>query len=212
MASALTVQQTDKEITTILDFTVSQIMRLGIKAVSMDDLSRGMGMSKKTLYEHFSSKYELIEKALLRHILLEEQVINEIHLRAVDAIDEMAQIAEHTVIHFEQISPVLIHDLMKYYQDIWGHVVTHQTQFIQSKIGDNIRRGIEEGYYRGDVDIDVVIRLYGAKSFSLVDETLFDPRKFGRDRLIRQHILYHLHGILSDQGRKHLQDFHALMT
>jgi len=201
----------EQEIISILDYTVNQMMKLGIKAVSMDDLSKSLGMSKKTLYDHVDSKHELIEKAILRHLSLEKQVIDEIHKRSVDAIDEMAQIAEHTVVHFQQISPVLIHDFQKYYKDIWAYVVDHQTQYFFEKIESNINRGIREGFYRTDLDAEIVTKLYVSKSFSLVDETLFAPHKYSREHLIKQHILYHLHGILTSNGRKHMHDFHSLM-
>ncbi len=212
MTSTTIDKQTDKEIQSILDFTVNEVMKLGIKAVSMDDISKSLGMSKKTLYGHFDSKYDLVEKAILRHLSLEKQVIDEINLRAEDAIDEMAQIAEHTVVHFRQISPVLIHDLQKYYKEIWRYVVTHQTQYFIEKIGGNISRGIHEGYYRKNLDAEIITKLYISKSFSLVDESLFDPRQYSREHLIKQHILYHLHGILTETGRKHMHDFHSLMT
>ncbi len=201
----------EREIISILDYSVNEIMKLGIKAVSMDDLSKSLGMSKKTLYGHFTSKRDLIEKSILRHLSLEKQVIDEIHTRSVDAIDEMAQIAEHTVVHFRQISPVLIHDLQKFYKDIWSYVVTHQTQYFFEKIENNISRGIAEGYYRKNLDAEIVTKLYVAKSFSLVDDTLFDPHMYSREHLVKQHIQYHLHGILTDTGRKHMHDFHSLM-
>ncbi len=212
MVATTTHTQFDQEIISILDFTSNEMMKLGIKAVSMDDISKSLGMSKKTLYEHFDNKYDLIEKAILRHLSLEKQVIDEINKRAEDAIDEMAQIAEHTVVHFRQISPVLIHDLQKYYKDIWSYVIAHQTQYFFEKIGNNIRQGIAEGYYRKNIDAEIITKLYVSKSFSLVDESLFDPRSYSRDHLIKQHILYHLHGILTDIGRKHMHDFHSLMT
>jgi len=201
---------TQEEITGILDLTIAQIMRLGIKAVSMDDLSRSLGISKKTLYGHFDNKQDLVEQAIQRHIRLEEDLIKNISANAEDAIHEMSQIAEHVVIHFREIRPVLIHDLQRYYPEIWRHVITHQNQFIQENISDNITRGMSEGYYRDDINPEIVSKLYVAKSFSLVNEDLFSSRIYNRGLLIRQHLLYHLHGLLSDSGRKHLEDFHAL--
>ncbi len=200
----------DTDLHHILDFLTTQFMTYGIKSVSMDDLATKLGMSKKTLYQHFNNKQDLVSQSLSRHVKLEEEVIEEISRTATDAIDEMAQIAEHTVIHFRQIKPILIHDLQKYYRDIWQSVVIHQSQFIKTKIETNINRGISEGYYRSELNSDIVSKLYVAKSFSLVDENLFSLVNYPRELLVRQHILYHLNGILSDKGRKHLTDFNAL--
>lgn len=191
----------------ILDLSTAQFMKLGIKSVSMDDLSSDMGISKKTLYLHFDNKKDLVKKSMGRHIHQEEQLIREISRTATDAIDEMAQIAEHTVIHFREIRPTLIYDLQKYYRDIWDLVTKLHSVFIKTRIEDNIVRGISEGYYRQDADADIISKLYVAKSFSLVDEKLFSLQDYERERLITQHVLYHFHGILSNKGRKHLRDF-----
>lgn len=191
----------------ILDLSTTQFMKLGIKSVSMDDLSSAMGISKKTLYLHFDNKKDLVTKSMARHIQQEEQLIQEITRTATDAIDEMAQIAEHTVIHFREIKPTLIFDLQKYYREIWDLVTKLHSVFIKTRIEDNIIRGKSEGYYRQNADADIISKLYVAKSFSLVDEKLFSLNDYQRERLITQHVLYHFHGILSDKGRKHLRDF-----
>ncbi len=204
------ITTTDTDLYQILDFSTAQFMMFGIKSVSMDDLATKLGISKKTLYQHFTNKQDLVKKSLSRHVRLEENVIEEISHTANDAIDEMAQIAEHTVIHFRQIKPILIHDLQKYYRGIWQSVVLQQSQFIKTKIETNIKRGITEGYYRPELNSDIIAKLYVAKSFSLVDENLFSLVDYPRDVLVRQHILYHLNGILSDKGRKHVSDFNAL--
>ena len=197
------------QLTQILDLSHTLFMQLGIKSVSMDDLSSRLGISKKTLYQHVSNKHDLVRQSIERHTDLEKQALAEITRTATDAIDEMAQIAEHTVIHFRQIKPVLIHDMQKYYRDIWDTIVRLQSVFIKSKIEDNIKRGKDEDYYREDADPDIISKLYVAKSFSLVDENLFSLTDYPRDYLIRQHILYHLHGILTEKGRKHLYNFQS---
>ena len=193
--------------TQIIDLSNSLFLRLGIKSVSMDDLASKLGISKKTLYQYVPNKRDLVKQVIERHIELEKQAMIEITRTATDAIDEMAQIAEHIVLHFTQIKPVLIHDMQKYYKDIWERVLLLQSVFIKSKIEDNINRGKREKYYREDTNADIISKLYVAKSIRLVDETLFPPNEYPREELVRQHILYHLHGILTETGRQHLYNF-----
>ena len=142
-----------------------------------------------------------------RHISLERQMINHISDNAHDAIHEMAQIAEHIVIHLRQIKPTLIHDLQKYYKDIWNMVLELQSGFMQAKIEDNIIRGMNESFYRPNLAADIVAKLYVAKSLIIVDESVFSLQTYNRDHLVQQHILYHLHGILTEKGRQHLIEF-----
>jgi Transcriptional regulator len=195
-----------------LDYSNSRFMRLGIRSVSMDDIARGLGISKKTLYQHFASKKDLVNKSISRHVHLEVEALDHIEKVADNALDEMASFAEHTVIHFRQIGPALIHDLQKYYRDIWDVVISNHSIVIKTKIEQNIIRGIKEGYYRSDVDADIASKLYVSKSFTLVDEGLFPSTHYPREYLLGQHILYHINGLLSDKGRIYFRTFDLFNT
>lgn len=138
--------------------------------------------------------------------------MDEISENSTDALEEMVQMAEHTVIHFRQIKPALIYDLQKYYRDIWNKVTEYQSKYYINKISENIKRGQEEGLYRLEVSPEIIAKLYVFKSFSLVDEQLFSLQEYEREFLITQHIQYHVHGILSEKGRNQLKHFSFFKT
>ncbi len=192
---------------TILDNIVDHFMQVGIKSVSMDDIAHQFGISKKTLYQHFDNKKDLVNQAISKHIQLEQSLINEISRNSTDAVEEMVQIAEYTVIHFGQIKPALIHDLQKYYSEIWEKVMSYQSEYYIDKIKTNLQRGQHEEYYRSNLNPEIIAKLYVAKSLSLVNEQLFSLTDYDRETLITQHILYHLHGILSHTGLQYLDQF-----
>ena len=197
----------EKTTTAILDQCFDHFRRYGVKSMSMDDIAGKFGISKKTLYLQFENKKDLIFRAVSRHSVLKQELINSITEQANDAVDEMVQLAEHTVLEFRQIKPILIYDLQKYYREIWNFVMSSQHEFFIKQMSNNLKRGIMEGFYRTSIDPDIVAKLYVSKTISLVNEELFSLVDYKREHLLRQHLTYHIYGILSNKGREHFEQF-----
>lgn len=182
-------------------------MKYGIRSVSMDDLSSQLGISKKTLYQFCSKKEDLVDKVISHHVNLEKDALNDINHRAVDALDAMVQIAQYVVISFRDIKPGVVYDLQKYYPKSYEKLRRFHSEFIREEIRKNLQRGIKENLYRTGLDPIVISTLYESKAWILVDLNLFPASEFNAEHLLKQHILYHIHGILSENGTKRLKDF-----
>jgi TetR/AcrR family transcriptional regulator, cholesterol catabolism regulator len=175
-------------------------LRYGFRSVTMDDIARELGMSKKTLYQHFENKTEIIEQMSALHFLEEKAAIARIHTEATDAIDEMLQIARHVIYEVSKMSATAIFDMQKYYRHIWESWDVFKQDFVLKQIKSNIERGITEGIYRSDVSPDIIARLYISKSDCVVDEQNFPHEQFPKSHLFRTYIIYHLRGIVSPKG------------
>ena len=184
-----------------------EFMRLGIKSVSMDDISSKLGISKKTLYQAVESKKDLVTKSIKSFLKLERQLIKNISHTSNDAIHEMIQIGHHRVITLRNMRPSVIHDLKKYYPNIWELVKEFGDKEFGEVIIANINKGKNEGLYRPDINPQIISKLFRVKSWSIVDETNFSIQDFRMDELIREHLLYHLHGILSNKGKEHINKY-----
>ncbi|MEM9259152.1 MAG: TetR/AcrR family transcriptional regulator, partial [Bacteroidota bacterium] len=127
-------------------------MRLGIKSVSMDDIAREMGVSKKTVYQVVDNKKSLVRLVMEEDACKDVEVIKENHEQSKDAIDEFLRNSRYFIRQMREISPATLRDLQKYYPDIWKEQLqAHHAEFTQS-IADNLERGMEEGLYRDDLD------------------------------------------------------------
>lgn len=191
----------------IVQAALEEYFRYGLKSVSMDDISRKLGMSKKTLYQYVDNKKELIDKVIDYKIGIERQVFDALAKSTRDAVHEMVQLSEHIIEHFSDVSPSLVMDLMKYYPQLWSKVSSFQMEELKRMIENNIRRGHHEGYYRTNLDPDIIAKLYVSMCFSIDEEKLFPQRQYNRAQVIREVIMYHLEGILSAAGREHSKDF-----
>ena len=181
-------------------------MRYGIKSISMDDLARELGMSKKTVYQYVENKADLIQKVFEDHLEEEKQTLAQYRSEATNAIDEMIQIARHMIRALRTYSVTVLYDLQKYYRGTWQLMSNVHEQHFFRVIKDNLERGIAEGMYRQDINPDIVARLYISKSSSAADQECFPLSEYPVEELFVELMNYHLHGIVSQKGRDTMEE------
>jgi AcrR family transcriptional regulator len=188
--------------TNILEKVQELFMKYGLKSVSMDDISRNLGISKKTLYQCVDNKRDLIQKVFQKHIEEEEAAIREIVANSKDAVDEMIEIARFVTALLREVSPTTLYDMQKYYGDIWGMMEALHQDHIYTVIKTNLDRGIAEGLYRKDLNTDIIAKLYVGKTLLIVDEDVFPLKDYNKEKLYLEYVHYHLHGIALPKGLK----------
>lgn len=186
----------------ILQQTFALIMKYGIKSVSMEDISRNIGISKKTIYQHFDSKKTLIKEVVADHIANDQIALRQIIDNATDAIDEMVLVAQHVLHFLRGMSPSMMFDTRKYYPTIWQMVENQHIGFFLDITRKNILRGQKEGLYLTDINHEIVARIYVHQSLALSDETIFPLSTFTRSELYQAIVTYHIRGIMTDKGRE----------
>lgn len=188
--------------TNILEKVHELFMKYGLKSVSMDDISRKLGISKKTLYQCVENKRDLIKEVFQKHIREEEAAINEIVAKSKDAVDEMIEIARFVTALLREVSPTTLYDMQKYYGDIWGMMEALHQDHIYGVIKTNLDRGILEGLYRKNLNTDIIAKLYVGKTLLIVDEDVFPLKDYNKEKLYLEYVHYHLHGIALPKGLK----------
>lgn len=185
-------------------------LRNGIKSVTMDDVARELGISKKTLYLFVESKEDLVNKVLELHFQDEKSQCAEIYSRAADAVDEMFLVIENNAQALKQMKTNIVYDLQKYYREAWEKVIHYHYGFMYGVVRDNLVRGMHEGLYRPDIHVDILAKLHIAASFQLFDEQLFPQEKYPKTTLFKEFLMHFLYGIASEKGltaiRKRLQE------
>jgi len=183
----------------------SLFLRYGIKSVSMDDIARELGISKKTLYQSVENKKDLLMQVIQAHVTAELEAMTTIQTEAADAIDEMLRVTQYVLPTLRQMSPTVVYDMQKYYQEVWQLIEAYHNEHIFSMIKTNLQRGISEGVYRDDFNADIVAKLYVGKTMLVVDEDLFPLKNYNKENLFKEYIKYHIRGIASAKGLKLLE-------
>ncbi len=175
-------------------------LRYGIKSISMDDVARELGISKKTLYQFVGSKDDLVNKMLERHIAEEKNLCHQVSGVAENAVEEMFMVIESNAQQLQQMKTNIVYDLQKYHHDAWEKMQDYQRNFLYRIVRANLERGIREGLYRTGFDPDIVAKLHIAMSFQLFDENIFPQNTYPKATLFHEYLMHYLYGIVSDKG------------
>lgn len=184
----------------ILKAAVDLFWRYGVKSVTMDDIAKELGISKKTIYQHFNDKDAIVRDVVEREMRCEQHDMERLEAEASDPIDEVMRASDYIRASFATVSPVLLNDLKKYHPKAWALFQKHKHEHIIQGISGNLQRGIATGLYRNDIDVDVLARMRVEQIEMAFDPAIFPPQKFAIIEVHTQLIHHFLRGILTNQG------------
>ena len=186
----------------ILHKVTALFFKYGIKSVTMDDIARELGMSKKTLYQFFENKNDLLAQIMVCENERDEKMMCVVLENAENAVDEMMGFAKNGIEEFAKMktSSTIMYDLQKYYRDIWQQFETGINERIYIATKNNIERGKLEGLYRPEMDAEVIAKLYVGQLMSLINEDVFPSKSYDKVRLFQQYLIYHIYGIATPKG------------
>ena len=188
-------------------------MQYGIKSLTMDDLARHLGISKKTLYQSFSDKADLVLQGIQLHMDEEMEALDRLHDESENAIDEMFLMSQHVSGHLQQMHPSILFDLQKYYPMAFAKFEEYKLKTVMSCLIRNMEEGIEQGLYRENLNIPIVAGLYVGRMDLFFDQKLFPSTKYSPKDVYFEAIRYHIRGIASEKGLELLRDkFNSIDT
>ncbi len=190
----------DKNTIDILERVRELFFKYGVRSVSMDDICRDLGVSKKKLYLSFSSKNELVTKLLELERQNFEVIFDTYNFEGVNAIDILLTVSMAVGDRFRDVSPSMTFDLKKYYPDIYHNHIEERIEFIFTKIKINLEKGIAQGMYRDDLSVELVARLYIRRLIDLHNPEFFPADKFSFQTLFDAMFDNFIRGIANEHG------------
>jgi AcrR family transcriptional regulator len=191
----------------ILNHAQQLFMRKGIKSVSMDDIAADMAMSKKTLYKWFENKDQIVQAGMSRHLESTQLDCNAMIETATSAIDELFRMLDWVKQEFSNVHPSIFYDLQKFHPATWQLWQAHKNEFILSQIIENLRRGIAEGLFRADLDLDVIARLRLAQIELQFAPDIYPPREFANERVSVALLEHFMLGVATLKGHRLINDY-----
>ncbi len=185
----------------ILDTAAELYLTLGFKSVTMDDLAEQMGISKKTIYTHFKNKTQLVEQCTGRIFQRIVHGIDCICDQGKNPIEELYEIKQFVMVNLKNEKTSPQYQLKKYYPQIYNSLQEKNYELVKDCVRSNIERGIAQGIYRPDLNVEFIARIYFAATTSLKDDRLFPRHDFPMVTLMEEYLEYHLRGIVTPKGR-----------
>lgn len=178
------------------------IMKYGIRSVSMDDIANSLGISKKTIYQFYSDKDELVG-AIVEAILRKNQGNCANFLEGSgNAIDEVWRSKELMRETFMNMNPSVLFDMQKYHPKAFTRFMKHKNDFLYTVIRNNLERGIAEELYRPEINIDILTRFRVESMFMPLDPDFFSKLKHSILEVEEQLMEHFLFGIATLKGHK----------
>ena len=184
-------------------------LNLGFKSVTMDDIAHEMGISKKTIYQHFKNKTKLVETTAMHVFNKIANGIDCICELNKNPIEEVYEIKRFVMLHLKDEKSSPQYQLQKYYPKIYSTLKRKQFDKMLGCVKRNLERGLSQGIYRSSIDIDFTARLYFNGMISLKDQDIFPREDFAMSTLMNNYLEYHLRGICSAKGLETLTHLHT---
>jgi len=191
----------------IADVGFSLFRQYGVRAITLDEIALQLGISKKTIYEHFTGKDELVTEILRQRIGQVQEQFTELTSHSRDAIEANVLMIQFLDGLFRNMNPVVVMDLQKYHPDAFQIYQDHMYGFVINSMRRNLARGVEEGLYREDVDQEIMARFRVESCNMCFKPGTFPKDHFEMSRVQRQLLEHFLFGVATEKGYKLLMEY-----
>ncbi|HBF87458.1 MAG TPA: hypothetical protein DDX39_02360 [Bacteroidales bacterium] len=189
----------------ILSKVAELFQKYGIKSVTMDDIARELSVSKKTLYNYFTDKNDLVKKFVAE--VLDNKSHETIFLSEhLNAIEELIYVNKHVNQMLKDYNPAMFYDLRKYYPETHNEMIKIRRGKIHNAILANLKKGKIEGIYRKEMDEVIIAKLHVSRIDSLIENKYFTINEFTSPQFTKEIFTYHIRGIANEKGIKIFED------
>lgn len=176
--------------------------RYGIKSITMDEIASQLGISKKTIYQYYTDKEDLVDSVM-------DQKIKESQADCLSSIDEAENAVHEEFLvqdkfleHIRELNPVALFDMEKFHPATFQKFSQHRNNFMRDMVEKNLRKGMTEGLYRQDLRPDILSKFRVDSIYLSLSSDFFKEASFGLAELQQELFLHYVFGIASPDGNK----------
>lgn len=178
------------------------VMQYSIRSVSMDDIAANLGMSKKTIYQYFKDKDELVDAVVEDVIITNQGKCNADRDKAENAIHEIFLVMDMMAEMFKTMNPSILFDMQKYHPAAFAKFRKHKNEFLYNICAQNLERGVKEELYRPEIAIDILCRYRVESMFIPFSPEFRQSLKHNLAEIEEEIIIHFLFGLASMKGYK----------
>jgi AcrR family transcriptional regulator len=174
--------------------------RYGIKSVTMDDIAKDLGISKRTIYQHYPDKEAIVILVVKQELEMQKCQMDKMEEDELNPIAQMIQGADYMRVSLAHMNPVVFHDLKKYHPLAWDLFHQYKHEYIIKGIRENLAEGVETGLYRKDINVDMLSVLRMEQILMALDPSIFPADRFNMMTIQMEFVHHFLRGILTAKG------------
>jgi AcrR family transcriptional regulator len=179
----------------------------GLKSVSMDDLARKSGTSKKTIYQLVADKNELVDKVVEDLVRCHTEALGQCTAEARNAVEEVMLRGRVPFVTLASVNRNFFYELEKFFPFAWSRLITHRRQVMVPAIVANLERGVSEGHYRGDLNKNLIAGIRLQQIITALDPKEFTGQNISTQQLMNDLTEFYLHAITNNKGKQLLNKY-----
>ena len=180
----------------ILEAATPMFYQHGIRKVKMDDIAKCLRISKRTVYEIYADKEDLLLEVLQHSDEANRQKMKRLDVPGTNVIDIIILFFKQKAEEISRINPVFFEDMQRYPKLLEFFRKRRKRQGVETQ--DFIRRGIDEGYFLTDINFDLVVMVADASVQFIMSNYLY--KKYNFKELLRAFMLFYIRGICTSRG------------
>jgi AcrR family transcriptional regulator len=193
----------------ILTKAADLFMRYGIRSITMDEIANQLGISKKTIYQFFTDKDDMVSAVIEQEIKRNEAECIQFRDGAADAVHEIFLALEDLDEMLKYTNPLMLYDLEKHHPRAFQKIKGYKYQFLYKALLDNLQRGIREEVYRNDFQSDIVAKNRIESAFLIFNPDLFPHSRYKMSEVSYELAMLFLHGVVTTNGKKLIEKYAA---
>lgn len=189
----------------IIETATKQFLEYGYKKVTMDEIADILGMSKKTLYQFFPSKYELLNAVADEKVTHINHYVNQIiESQDMNFIDKVHTIIKCVSNEHLQMRPAALLDIQKSVPEIWKKIMDIQKEQITIKFTQLIEIGKQQGYIRMDIPSEIITTIYSSAILTMLNPEVYNTLNRTPSECFQYAVKIIYEGILTEKGLNEL--------
>jgi AcrR family transcriptional regulator len=184
----------------ILEGAEDLFFKAGIRSVTMDEIARHLGMSKKTIYQFYRDKDEIVSALVYKKLEEDKCQMIDVANSSSNVMEEMVKMMKCAEEFFAKANPIVIHDLQKYYPEAWALFQKFKSEVVVDNMRDILKRGIEQGYVRENIDTYVMAKMHVWQVELGFDGSVFPHNEFNSWNIQLQFLEHFIYGICTEKG------------
>ncbi len=186
----------------IIEIATKAFLHYGFKNVTVDEIARQAGISKKTLYQEFSKKDDLVLASVKHYNLKNWNEMLALMGASNNAVEELVTVFFHMAKMFKGMNPVCFIDLQRYYSKAFKYMDQFKKTKLHDCIKENLDRGVAEGFFREDMDTEIIARYRMESVFLIMHAGVFPKKEFDLIEINKQIFELYMFGVATLKGHK----------
>ena len=181
--------------------------KYGLRSVTMDDIAKRVGISKKTIYQQFEDKDALVEVIVKQKLDDQYKAMEEISRTYSNPIEEVLKMSEYIKTAMSLVHPSVVYDMRKFFPKSYEHYNHHMDCCFQESFSQNIEKGKAMGLYRENINPDILAKLRMVQIEMAFNPEIFPPTQYKLQDLQVEFIMHFLYGICTLKGHKMINKY-----